>query len=59
MKVYVLLEIGYDWHNIVGVYKDIDVAKLIKKEKEENEEKLYQLFDTDKNEFIIEESELI
>ena len=34
MKVYVLLEIDYDWHNVIGVYKSKEQAKSVKEEKE-------------------------
>lgn len=59
MKVYILLEIDYDWHNIIGVYKSKEQAENVKKEKEKQNEEFVKKFDCDITEFIIYESELI
>ena len=59
MKVYILLEIDYDWHNVVGVYKSKEQAQSVKKEKEKQNKELVEQFNCDITEFIIQESILI
>ena len=59
MKVYVLLEIDYDWHNVIGVYKSKEQARSVKEEKEKQNKELIERFDCDITEFIIQESILI
>ena len=59
MKVYILLEIDYDWHNVVGVYRSKKQAQSVKEEKEKQNKELVEQFNCDITEFIIQESILI
>lgn len=59
MKVYVLLEIDYDWQNVIGVYKSEEQAKSVKEEMEKQNKELIERFNCDMTEFLIQESVLI
>ena len=59
MEVYVLLEINYDWYNVIGAYKDKKIAESIKKEKEREDIRLTEEFDWDETEFFIQKVKLI
>ena len=59
MKIFIVMEIDYDWHTIIGAYSNEEDAIRVKEQAELKDQECVEKFGCDKNEFIIEEVELL